>query len=631
MINSESYPIADSPIDQDLLGYEPYAQTMAQVLSSTNLETPFTVGIFGPWGTGKTTFMYLVERHLENDNVVFFRPWQFEQKEEVWKALIYTVLHRLEELDKMRKSNVERQNEKLANLLRGVGKLALNSAISTLTRNKADLNTLVSFYSETEQENTKFLNTFRREFQSAKNDILGLEENQSGRLVVFVDDLDRCSPENCIMVLEAIKLFFDFEGCVFILGIDREVVQKGIELKYDAKLNIRGVDYLEKMIQLPFTLPPVPEETFMQFVEIVASPFEFQKVSLDLISHASEENPRRVKRLCNCLFMVSHVAKELIKQNKTSFAFTAIDESKLALLLILQIRFPLAYRWLTFNPRTVEQLLSEWEESASHELLAIMKDSYGPKLSEQIMTEFLNFLKAVHSKTIGVKPFRDKKELSDYLRITGVVEMRERPAGKQTSNVLDDKMGSSTAGEIEKEGDDSIDNMLQDSVSNNDMQIGLDRANKIITKWKSFQEAKLTLLWKTSARKLEEELIDILMSSRKMRERLYNLNPEDHQERWSIDDTLTQLEIINLNRGLRILKSTGNSLFIMSFFILTVFSTSAAFISESFMRSHIIDYLFPIMFVCFLGVCTKTLSYYLSAQRVKRFFSKKATSDVQNK
>ena len=51
----------------------------------------------------------------------------------------------------------------------------------------------------------------------------------------FVDDLDRCAPENCIMVLEAMKLFFDLEGCVFVLGIDREVVQKGIEHKYEKR------------------------------------------------------------------------------------------------------------------------------------------------------------------------------------------------------------------------------------------------------------------------------------------------------------------------------------------------------------------------------------------------------------
>ncbi len=52
------------------------------------------------------------------------------------------------------------------------------------------------------------------------------------RLVVFVDDLDRCLPEKAIEVLEAIKLFLDAEGCVFILGLDQDVISRGIEMKY---------------------------------------------------------------------------------------------------------------------------------------------------------------------------------------------------------------------------------------------------------------------------------------------------------------------------------------------------------------------------------------------------------------
>ena len=55
---------------------------------------------------------------------------------------------------------------------------------------------------------------------------------KEARLIVFVDDLDRCLPEKAIEVLEAIKLFLEVPGVVFVLGMDREVVERGIEARY---------------------------------------------------------------------------------------------------------------------------------------------------------------------------------------------------------------------------------------------------------------------------------------------------------------------------------------------------------------------------------------------------------------
>ena len=55
---------------------------------------------------------------------------------------------------------------------------------------------------------------------------------QGRRLFVFVDDLDRCLPEAAVGALEAIKLFLDIEDCVFVLGMDRHLVEQGIRVRY---------------------------------------------------------------------------------------------------------------------------------------------------------------------------------------------------------------------------------------------------------------------------------------------------------------------------------------------------------------------------------------------------------------
>ena len=112
-----------------------------------------------------------------------------------------------------------------------------------------------------EQGRLESLDKFRAEFDEVMREYVSDE----GYLVVFVDDLDRCLPEKAVEVLEAIKLFLDVEGCIFILAIDQAVVERGIQLRYgelgeateeNGDDVIDGSRYLEKIVQIPFVLPP---------------------------------------------------------------------------------------------------------------------------------------------------------------------------------------------------------------------------------------------------------------------------------------------------------------------------------------------------------------------------------------
>ena len=80
---------------------------------------------------------------------------------------------------------------------------------------------------------------FESAFQKALQTVLG----EGGRLIVFVDDLDRCLPEKAIEVLEAIKLFLEVPGAVFVLGMAPDVVERGIEVRYGAASVNREEEY----------------------------------------------------------------------------------------------------------------------------------------------------------------------------------------------------------------------------------------------------------------------------------------------------------------------------------------------------------------------------------------------------
>lgn len=462
--------LGDGAQTVDLLGYQPYVEAMVEVLAQERLQTPFAVGVFGRWGTGKSTFMNLLRRRLSIEerreaeesggfHTVLFQPWQFEEKEEVWKALLLSVIRYLEVVQARRATpgsrDAERIRRTLVELALNVGKLALTKTVQTMTSGAIDLEKVLDAYAKTARDNSQFINTFRDKFGDLKQEILTAEGGDTGRLFVFVDDLDRCTPENCIMVLEAIKLFFDLPECVFILGIDREVVQRGIEQKYQQNLGIHGQDYIDKLIQLPFSLPPIRHETFERFVRTITGDFQFGEEIQALIVRAAEGNPRLAKRLSNCLQLTRTVARRLYDGAGGSLLtqIGTLDEAKLALLLTLQVRYPVAYLWLTHHPMTLETLSESWwersaggsermgpDEGYRSRLIQFLLHAYGDRVAEQTADGFYALWRYAQNQPIAVSPFADVDQLQAYMRVTGIVDedrasdavKRQPPTAKET-------------------------------------------------------------------------------------------------------------------------------------------------------------------------------------------------------
>ena len=157
-------------------------------------------------------------------------------------------------------------------------------------------------------------------FQGAVDDYLGATGYE--RVVVFIDDLDRCLPENVLNVLETIKLFLGTEKCIFVLGVDMGVIAKSIDVRYKdfamksdgGKSLISGDRYLEKIIQLIFQLPPIRPGDIERFIAELDLP-KFYEPYIGMIS-SIEQNPRKVKRLLNNLELQRTLASR-IKDIKT--------------------------------------------------------------------------------------------------------------------------------------------------------------------------------------------------------------------------------------------------------------------------------------------------------------------------
>ncbi len=143
-------------------------------------------------------------------------------------------------------------------------------------------------------------------------------------LVVFVDDLDRCSPENVLKVFEGLKLYLDARGFVFVIGYDEGVLTQSVADKKRFANISKGRDYIEKIVQIVFRIPlPTNREvenllaTYMhdsRTTELFRQPDEPKPTAGEptdtslrtLVIERNDRNPRRIKRFIN-RFILDHL------------------------------------------------------------------------------------------------------------------------------------------------------------------------------------------------------------------------------------------------------------------------------------------------------------------------------------
>ena len=146
-----------------------------------------------------------------------------------------------------------------------------------------------------------------------ENAILG--EDTKKRLVVFLDDLDRCEPENILNLLSAIKLFFTFGSgrVLFICGVDKEAVNKALKIKYDDI--IKANEYLEKIFDFSFNMPnsfdveKALRDSLKSLDDYKTNQDDFnfivRKIS-EMFKAIDFTNPRHIKKITNKYMIFRH-------------------------------------------------------------------------------------------------------------------------------------------------------------------------------------------------------------------------------------------------------------------------------------------------------------------------------------
>jgi formylglycine-generating enzyme required for sulfatase activity len=343
-----------------------YADTLARLVAAKSTRTPLTVGVFGEWGTGKTTLMQAIQARLEETekfgekgahfsflspeeqnefrrcHTVWFNAWQYSgQPEGTMVALIEAILRKMRKDGFLNKVYIALSDPKQPHL--EVEKALLSILSKIISLGAVDLS---KFVAESRfKQHLPFLDEFKTLFDrllfwylcrkvKGKLNLIDAKPEQlqeldkEGVLVIFIDDLDRCLPAKTVQVLETIKLMIGRPGTVFILGASERMVQEAIHTHYKQieKVDREGTDcqqYLEKLIQVRFPLPPLRQDDIEKFVAKLledrpAQEVETLRQNLPLIAVGVPTNPRRIKTFVN--FVELHWA--LLVNSNQDFGLT---------------------------------------------------------------------------------------------------------------------------------------------------------------------------------------------------------------------------------------------------------------------------------------------------------------------
>jgi uncharacterized glyoxalase superfamily protein PhnB len=188
----------------------------------------------------------LEEKSANQAKTLWFNAWRYEGREEAQAALIHAVLGKLSE----DKSALQKFKDTFQRLKEGTSVLKLAKAIGksaiTLT---PDFDGLVDAFKLESEKIADTMESFDQDFEQLLQG-MGVE-----RIVVFIDDLDRCSSAKVIETFETIKLFLNTPACTFVIGADAAKIQQAVGEIFNVSDKVRQKDFLEKIVQIPFAIP----------------------------------------------------------------------------------------------------------------------------------------------------------------------------------------------------------------------------------------------------------------------------------------------------------------------------------------------------------------------------------------
>ena len=228
---------------EDLFGHAPFARNLADSICRYPGGDGLVLALYGPWGSGKSTVLNYVKYYLEQKPeqerhvVVEFNPWWFSGQENLARAF----LGQLQAVLPAKSEKFKKLGALLGDFAEGIGGVVDLSGMTGGVAGK--LVKLIVMLTKRKPKDVPVL----------KSEISKILREAEKRILVIIDDIDRLTPEETRQLFTVIKAMADFPNVIYLLALDRKAAVQAIK----KQSGLPGKRYLEKIIQVPFELPPI--------------------------------------------------------------------------------------------------------------------------------------------------------------------------------------------------------------------------------------------------------------------------------------------------------------------------------------------------------------------------------------
>lgn len=433
----------DAARKADTLNLIPYAEALRDFIHEC--ETPLTIGIQGDWGIGRTSLMNMLRGSGEGEQsglldarqckAISFDSWpyaQFDPDDHMAVGCLYALTSKLGKV--LAKESAIDTAELKACLE------AANRRLMIAMQQIRDLSQGRSGDSRAEVSHIDISSQmliFRDEFEKLVS--LWTQMGEDCRVVIFIDDLDRIRPARALELLEAIKNFIDVPGCVFVIALDYEVVQRGMVEKLGHDLQkTSGKAFYDKLIQLPFMVPTTSyklDDYIVGLLQKAGLPgvrgadcdAQSRQFFLDITRFTVGRNPRSIKRVINYTKLLERIHYHNAGRDTTDY------ECKILFALVsMQIAWPELFQHLIRDP-SVDAItsLQSWAYLDSlPETVSLFERSPDKELVKNAISAYFDTLFSLLDKNddgqIDTRELQPVLEVMELAKITSV-ESYERP------------------------------------------------------------------------------------------------------------------------------------------------------------------------------------------------------------
>jgi predicted KAP-like P-loop ATPase len=241
-------PPIDAPItssDDDDLGRAPVAHDFAESILELDASEGLVVGVLGPWGHGKSSFINLMREQFAIEpalTVVDFNPWMFSGSNQLVNFFFTEIGAELNVRNRSRFGKTADWLAQYAGILKPISQFVPVPGAAIVGEAAAAALTGLSDATNADRSAKKVREEITKELIALKQPI-----------VVVIDDIDRLTTIEIREIFKLVRLTASFPNIIYVLAFDRERVEQAL-----TEDGVPGRAYLEKIVQLSFDLPQVP-------------------------------------------------------------------------------------------------------------------------------------------------------------------------------------------------------------------------------------------------------------------------------------------------------------------------------------------------------------------------------------